>query len=236
MCGRFALDAETDELIQEFTAADGTAHDWRPRYSIAPTETVPIVRERVRSATGAIERTVDAAVWDFHPVFLGDSTRPNINARLERILSSGLWKRAFTSSRALLPMRGYYEWTGEAGRKRAYFLRAGDGGLLAAAGIYAVRKRGDDWEVSTAIITRPARDASGEIHDRMPVFLQRSTWDDYLAPGPLDGAAGDEMVALLAAESERTAGNLTSHEVDRRVNSARTIDPEDATLIEPLEG
>ena len=54
--------------------------------------------------------------------------------------------------------------------------------MLAAAGIYTARKVGDEWEVSTSIITREARDASGEVHDRMPVFLDRDAWDDYLAP------------------------------------------------------
>ena len=234
MCGRFALDSETDELIQEFVAAGGDFREWRPTYSIAPTDPVPIVRERVRSDTGEIERTVDAALWDFHPAFIRDSKRPNFNARLETVASNGMWKGAFASSRALVPMRGYYEWTGEAGRKRAHFLHAESGGLLAAAGLYTARKVDGEWQVSTAIITRPARDASGEIHDRMPVFLERSAWDDYLDPDKLDEAAKEDMVVFLASESDRVAGTIASYEVDRRVNNSRTVDPGDPTLIEPL--
>lgn len=234
MCGRFALDTETDELIQEFVAAGGDFRDWRPNYSLAPTDPVPIVRERVRSARGEIERTVDAALWDFHPAFLRDAKRPNFNARLETVATSGLWKRAFASARALLPMRGYYEWTGEPGKKRAYFLHADDGRLLAAAGVYTARQVGDEWQLSAAIITRPARDASGEIHDRMPVFLERTAWDDYLHPDRLDDAAQDALVSLLSAESDRVAVSIRSHEVDRRVNNSRAADPSDATLIEPL--
>jgi putative SOS response-associated peptidase YedK len=89
--------------------------------------------------------------------------------------------------------------------------------------------------VSTSIITREARDASGEVHDRMPVFLERDVWDDYLAPVKLDDAGKEEMVALLNAESEKVAATITNHEVDRRVNNSRTVDPEDPALIEPLE-
>lgn len=232
MCGRFALDSGTDELIAEFDAADGDVRDWRPSYSLAPTDTVPIVR--VRSATGAIERSVDAAVWDFHPAFLRESKRPAFNARLESVAESGLWKGAFASARALVPMRGYYEWTGEAGRKRAHFLHAADGGLLAAAGLYTVRKVDGQWQVSAAIVTRPAKDASGEIHDRMPVFLGADVWDAYLDPVRLDEAAKQDMVGLLSAESERAAATIAAYEVDRRVNDARAIDPADPTLIEPL--
>lgn len=234
MCGRFAMDDTVDELIKEFVAAGGDYRDWRPSYSIAPTDVVPIVRERVDKQTGEVRRSVDAAVWDFHPAFMRDSKRPNFNARIETVASNGLWKGAFASSRAIVPMRGYYEWTGEAGRKRAHFLHSDDGGVLAAAGIYTVRKVGDDWQVSTAIITRQARDASGEIHDRMPVFLEPDVREEFLTPHKLDEAGKQHMVELLTAESEKVAASIVGYEVDPRVNNSRTVDPGDASLIDPL--
>jgi putative SOS response-associated peptidase YedK len=131
-------------------------------------------------------------------------------------------------------MRGYYEWTGEPGHKRAHFLHAGDGGLLAAAGIYTVRKVNDEWQVSTAIITREARDASGEVHDRMPVFLGRDIWDEFLTPDKLDDPGKQNMVDLLSMESDRMASTITGYEVDPKVNNSRTVDPDDPSLIEPL--
>ncbi|HWD63159.1 MAG TPA: SOS response-associated peptidase [Humibacter sp.] len=234
MCGRFAMDDTVNELITEFVAAGGDLRDWRPTYSLAPTDVVPIVRERVDKATGEVRRSVDGAVWDFHPAFMRDSKRPNFNARIETVAGNGLWKGAFASSRAIVPMRGYYEWTGEAGSKRAHFLHSGDGGLLAAAGIYTVRKIGEEWQVSTAIITREARDASGEIHDRMPVFLERDVWEEFLAPGKLDDGGKQHMVQLLTAESEKVAGTIVGYEVDPRVNNSRTVDPTDPSLVEPL--
>lgn len=60
-------------------------------------------------------------------------------------------------------MRGYFEWTGEKGDKTPHFLHSD--GLLSAAGL-----------------TREARDASGEVHDRMPAFLTPDTWDAWLTP------------------------------------------------------
>ncbi|GAB3609330.1 hypothetical protein GCM10027414_14550 [Humibacter ginsengiterrae] len=74
---------------------------------------VLIVRERADPGTGELRRTVDEAVWDFRPAFMRDSKRPNFNARIETVASNGLLKGAFASARALVPMRGYYEWTGE---------------------------------------------------------------------------------------------------------------------------
>lgn len=234
-CGRFALDDHVDELIQEFVAAGGDYRDWRPSYSIAPTDEIPIVRERVDKQTGEVRRSIDGAVWDFHPAFMRDSKRPNFNARIETVTSNGLWKGAFASSRAIVPMRGYYEWTGEAGHKQPHFLHSEAGGLLAAAGIYTARKVDDEWVVSTAIITRPARDASGEVHERMPVFLDRDVWEEFLSPEKLDDAGKQHMVQLLTAESDKVAGTITSYEVDPKVNNSRTADPDDASLIEPTK-
>jgi putative SOS response-associated peptidase YedK len=234
MCGRFANDAKVDEMIQEFVAEGGDYRDWKPQYSIAPTEVIPIVRERQNKETGEITRSVDPAVWNFHPSFMKESKRPQFNTRIETVATNGLWKGAFASSRCLVPMRGYYEWTGEPGQKQAFFLH-GTQPMLAAAGIYTARKVGDEWEVSTSIITREARDASGEVHDRMPVFLDRDAWDDYLAPVKLDDAGKAEMIELMTAESERVASSISNYEVDRRVNNSRAVDPADPTLIEPLD-
>ncbi|KQO96655.1 SOS response-associated peptidase [Leifsonia sp. Leaf264] len=233
MCGRFANDAKVDELIQEFVAQGNDYRDWRPTYSIAPTDVVPIVRERQHHDTGEITRSIEPAVWDFHPSFIKDSKRPNFNARIETVATNGMWKGAFAGSRCIVPMRGYYEWEGEPGHKRAHFIQ-GPGSLLAAAGLATARKVDDQWVVSTAIITRAARDASGEIHDRMPVFLERAVWDEYLAPVKLDDGGKEHLLALLDAESEKVAATITTFEVDPRVNNTRTVDPEDPTLIEPI--
>ncbi|MCS3845050.1 SOS response-associated peptidase [Microbacterium sp. AK031] len=137
------------------------------------------------SGDGEFQRSVDAAIWDFRPAFMKNSKRPNCNTRIETVATNGWCKGAFASSRALFPMRGYFEWTGTAGKKRPHILH------------------------SASIITRPARDASGEIHDRMPVFLESPVCDEYLSPDKLDGAGKQDMIQLLTLESDRVAGRIT---------------------------
>src|SRR5690606_14781715 len=235
MCGRFANDAETNELIEEFVAAGNDYRDWRPRFSIAPTDVVPIVRERA-TASGELVRTIEPAAWDFHPPFLTKKTRPQFNARIETIASNGLWKSAFAGTRCIVPMRGYYEWTGEAGDKQPHFLH-GERPILAAAGLATARKVDGEWQVSTVVVTREARDASGLVHDRMPAFLTREAYDEWLSPAKLASDADTQrMLELLDAVSAEVAASLTSHEVDRRVNNSRTVDPADPGLIAPLAG
>jgi putative SOS response-associated peptidase YedK len=239
MCGRFALDKKTDDLIQAFVAEGNDYNDWVPSYSIAPTDVVPIIRERKHKESGEVSRTIDPAVWDFHPVFMRDSKRPQFNARIETVATNGLWKGAFASSRCIVPMRGYYEWSElqENGKtvKQPHFIH-GEPDLLAAAGIYTARKVDGEWVVSTAIITREARDASGEVHDRMPVFLIPDVYDEWLNPAKLETESDREhLLSLLDVVSDRVASTITTYEVDRGVNNSHTADPQDAGLIAPLE-
>jgi putative SOS response-associated peptidase YedK len=206
ICGRFANDKTTNDLIVEVVAEGNHFEDWVPHYSIAPTEVTPIIRERKHSDSGQVTRSIEQAVWDFHPAFMKDSKRPNFNARIETLASNGLWKNAFASSRCIVPMRGYFEWSELVvdGKKlkQPHFIHGGSA-MLAAAGISTARKVDEQWVVSTAIITREARDASGEVHDSMPVFLIPDTYDEWLNPAELvTDADREHMLSLLLNVSE----------------------------------
>ncbi|MEJ3404061.1 SOS response-associated peptidase [Rathayibacter sp. YIM 133350] len=234
MCGRFVVSQKVEDLTDVFDA-ENRFPEWQPLYSLAPTDVVPIIRERADAETGELRRRLEPAIWNFHPPFLKEAKRPQFNTRIETVATNGLWKGAFASGRCIVPMQGYYEWTGEPGSKRAHFLH-GDGGMLAAAGISTARKIDDgSWEVSTSIITREARDASGEIHDRMPVYLTSDAIDRYLDPVKLDPAGMAEMVDFLTHQSDLVAPTITEYEVDPRVNNHRRIDAADPSLIDPLE-
>ncbi|WBU37433.1 SOS response-associated peptidase [Homoserinibacter sp. YIM 151385] len=234
MCGRFANDAETNEMIEQFVLEGNDYRDWQISYSIAPTDTVPIVRERADRASGEIYRGLEPAVWDFRPAFITEPKRPNFNARLETVATNGMWRSAFAGSRCIVPMRGYYEWTGEKGDKQPHYLHRPDGALLAAAGICTARKVEGAWEVSTAIITREGVDASGEVHDRMPAFLTEEVYGDWLEPVKLDAGRSEQTLAMLERVSAEVAATMIADEVDRRLNSSRAVDPADASLIAPL--
>jgi putative SOS response-associated peptidase YedK len=106
MCGRFALDKKTDDLIHAFVADGNDFEDWTPRYSIAPTDVTPIIRERKHADSGEVTRTVALQLWDFHPAFMRDSKRTQFNARIETVASNWLWKGECASSRCIVPMRG----------------------------------------------------------------------------------------------------------------------------------
>jgi putative SOS response-associated peptidase YedK len=234
MCGRFALDEKTNDLIEAFVLDGNDYQDWVPSYSVAPTDTIPVIRERRSSSTGEISRRVVPAVWDFHPAFVKESKRPQFNARIETIATSGMWKGAFASSRCIVPMRGYFEWEERDSVKYPHFLHGPDD-LLAAAGLATARKVDDDWVVSAAVITREARDASGRVHDRMPAFLEPGMYDRWLDSEKItEDRERDDLLAMLEGVSTEVASTITAYEVDRRVNNSRTADPQDAGLIDPV--
>ena len=62
MCGRYRLSRRKQIIEEHFDAASGE-EDWSPRYNIAPTQPVPIIRQHPREP----RRELSLARWDsFH--------------------------------------------------------------------------------------------------------------------------------------------------------------------------
>lgn len=231
MCGRYASDIAIDDLMAFFDASPGTAYDWAGLFSVAPSDPAPVVRERLLD--DELHREVDYARWGLRPGWAKDSGPRPINARLETVATSGMFRSAFTSQRCLVPMTGYYEWETTPSGKQPHYIHAD--GPLAAAGLYAARKdpASGEWALTYTVITREARDASGEIHDRMPVFVLPDLWGEWLSPDAL--ADKETMTDRLTASSDEVAQTMTTHRVDRRVNSTQKADPTDPSLVESID-
>lgn len=230
MCGRFANDSATDQLIQEYVAQGGKPEDWWKEwagsYSIAPTTDAPIVRDRGEG------RILELVRWDWQKPANRPKGAPIINARMEK-LATGFWAPAFSAARCIVPMRGYYEWTGQKGDKTPHFLHGE--GLLSAAGLtWSMELPSGERSRCFVVITREARDAGGEVHDRMPAFLTPDAWDAWLSPEKLTGQPKVEMLAMLDQSSASVASTIREHVVDRKVNNSRTADSADPSLIAPV--
>ena len=142
MCGRYASSRSREELVVEFEVEDDRlAPDdpAGPRYNVAPTDSVPVVLERLEKPpaeeeTGAGRDAADAMGaaalsasdesgahpvrqlrslrWGLVPSWSKDASggARMINARLETLLEKGAFKRAALSRRCLVPADGWYEW------------------------------------------------------------------------------------------------------------------------------
>ncbi|MCU1425018.1 MAG: response-associated peptidase [Microbacteriaceae bacterium] len=219
MCGRFAVDKETNELIEEFVAAGGSVHDWVPSWNLAPTQQVPVVLESVK--TGELVRRLETARWSFVPSWSKELSLkyPTFNARSETAATKSTFSASVRSKRAIIPASGYYEWhtDPETKKKTPFYIHAPEGRTLALAGIYSWwkdhGKAEDDptsWNLTAAILTSDAVDELLGIHDRNPVPLPREWWDDWLNPA-IEGDQDFLDAAVAAALS--VAGSLEVREV-----------------------
>lgn len=236
MCGRFVLEVDADGLLRSYAAQPAREIDrmWDATYSIAPSTRAPVVREHVDEA-GELHRTLELARWGFRPSWATGKGPSPINARFETVTSNGMFRSAFASSRAVVPMSGYYEWVDTETGKQPYYIHATDSSQLHAAGLTTATRTADgEWDVSFTIITRAARDAAGDVHDRMPAFLDEELLPEWLAPGKLEASERERLHGALGDVSERIAGGLVTYPVDKRLNNTRTVDRSDPGLIAPL--
>jgi putative SOS response-associated peptidase YedK len=248
MCGRFVSARKRLELLEEFAATrDAVAADRAPDYNVAPTKRIYTVLERDQEhaegqssedrPTGGQQRELRLVRWGLVPSWAKDTSGGArlINARSETVAVKPAFRAAFAKRRCLIPADGYYEWVTEGKAKKPFYIYRNDGGILAFAGLYEVRRNSvvpddheDAWYWSATIITTQATDDIGQIHDRTPMVIAPESWTDWLDP------ANKERESLLAAMHPATtsgSGGLTSHPVSTAVNSVRNNGP---SLIEPL--
>ena len=102
MCGRYRL-SRRKQLIAEYFDTDNGV-DWEPRYNIAPSQPVGIIRQDPSQP----ERYFSLARWGLIPSWASDGSigSKTINARSETVLTKPAFRDAFSSRRCLLPADG----------------------------------------------------------------------------------------------------------------------------------
>jgi len=192
-----------------------------PRYNVAPTQPVPIVR----LVDG--QRQFTLVRWGLIPPWVKDPRQFSllINARGESVNEKPAFRNAMRRRRCLLPADGFYEWKDEGGRKRPFCVRPKDGEPIAFAGLWETWMGPNGEELETAaIVTTAANRELTALHDRMPVVVTPDAFDLWL-----DCRKVDAMTATALIAPPR-AGLLDAYEVSPAVNRADNDGP---TLIEP---
>ena len=80
MCGRYRL-SRRKQMIEEYFGTVSDEDDWNPRYNIAPTQPVPVIRQNPREPI----RMLSLMRWGLIPSWAKDSSigAQTINARSE---------------------------------------------------------------------------------------------------------------------------------------------------------
>lgn len=234
MCGRATLSTPPEDLREIFGLGETPA--LTPRYNIAPTQPIPVVRERMPSEDEVArashgERRIHLVRWGLIPAGARDAKVGvrMINARVESVATRPPFRDALVRRRCLVAVDGFYEWHAEGRTKRPFRVHRADGAPFALAGLWdRWRPHGGDAVDSCTVITAPSMPPVDAIHDRMPIVVARERWDEWLDPRVRDPA---RLSALLEACAR--ACDLVLTEVSTRVNSAANDDPECAAPVAP---
>jgi putative SOS response-associated peptidase YedK len=213
MCGRFTLHASPEEVAAHFDLEEAPV--LVPRYNIAPTQPVGIVR---LDAQG--QREWALVHWGLIPSWSKD---PNIGARMinargETVAEKPSFRAAMKRRRCLVPADGFYEWKQTGREKQPHYIRLRAGGLFAFAGLWEMWSSPDGSELdSCTIITTTPNDLMSDLHNRMPVILQPDDFAQWLGSGKdADGREVDQLQHLLRPLDE---GLLEAVPVSKYVNS-----------------
>lgn len=203
-----------------------------PRFNIAPTDLIPAVVERPEG--DEVVRSLVGLRWGLVPSWSTDARggARMINARSETVATKPAFRKAFSARRCLLPAIGYYEWQarqlGGKTVKQPWFIRPASGETMVMGGIYEFWKSPEgEWLTTASIITSQATDAMGWVHDRMPVFVRREHWADWLDPQLTDPAAAQSLWHVP------NAADLDVYPVSHAVNRVGTNEPQ---LIDAVSG
>jgi putative SOS response-associated peptidase YedK len=189
MCGRYTIVVTPQQLREIFDYPEQP--NFPPRYNVAPTQPIPIVRLINGQRHFALVR------WGLLPSWVKDPKAFSllINARGETVHEKPAYKAAMKRRRCLIPADGFYEWQAGGARKQPYYIRPKSGGPLAFGGLWEtwIGPNGEELE-TTAIVTTTANETLKPIHDRMPVIIAPEQFDLWLGNGDEDTKAATGLI------------------------------------------
>ena len=211
MCGRATLTTEELETVAKTVEASFSPADallYRPRYNLAPTDLHFIVRN------DGGRRVLASAKWGFS----GKARPLLINVRSETAPEK--FKAAFATRRCLVPVDGFYEWTGAKKAKHPIWFHTPNKSIFLLAGLFEER---DEGQLSFTILTTEANRLVAPAHDRMPAVIPIEKAGEWLStPTPY----------LLTPAPEKA---LVATEVSPRANSIKNDDAECLTPWTPAD-
>ena len=216
MCGRLRL-SRRKQVIEEYFDTTDWQDDWSPRYNIAPTQLVPVVRQNPKEPV----RQLSQMKWGLVPSWAKDASgvAGMINARSETAATKPAFRDSLKFRRCLILADGFYEWSRIGKGKQPYCFEVNDGELFAFAGLWDRWKNPDgNWIRTCSILTTTPNSVTAAVHDRMPVILDQDSYDLWLDSGMTDANVVSELLKPFDARLMR------SFPVSTRINSVANDD------------
>ena len=222
MCGRYTLRTRLNLLLQQFGSEMAQEWDVEPRFNVAPSQQVPVIRQ----VDG--QRELSMLRWGLVPPWVKTlKAAPMMNnARSEEVAEKPTFRSIIKNKRCLILADGFYEWEKIGKDKLPHYFGTRGFEPFAFAGLWQVWNHGEEPVESCTIMTTHANDMVGKIHDRMPVILSPNDYDVWLDPERQD------PTELTYIYEPYPAADMETYRVDPRVNSSRN---EGADLVRPLD-
>lgn len=233
MCGRFVSASPPDELARYFGALSPET-TLEENYNVAPTALV----YGLRADHG--HRRLGVLRWGLVPSWADDVKigARLINARSETVADKPAFRKAYAHRRCLIPADGFYEWRKVPGQKvkQPYFIARSDGEPLVFGGLWerwtpkdADGRRLEERRIeSCTILTTAANHTVAPVHDRMPLLIPATGWDDWIDPESDPARLGQLLVpapeGLLELRPISTAVNRVAN------NGQHLLDPIEADV------
>ncbi len=223
MCGRYSLSKSKIELEERFQAE--MLGSFQPRYNIAPTQLVPVI-------TSDSPKGFSFFYWGITPDFAKNKpvSQKFINAKAETVNQKASFKSSFKSRRCLIPADGFYEWK-KVGKKTKipYRFTIDSGEPFAFAGIWEeYENESGESKHTFLILTTEPNSLVKDIHDRMPVILNRKdekTWLDKYSTES----------TLLSLLKTYPTESMLSYTVSQQVNQIKNDDPSLIKKTSPMD-
>lgn len=181
MCGRYSQRQSAEIIAQAFQVDN--VPPLKPRYNIAPTQSVPTILQLSTSTN----RQLKMLHWGLIPSWAKDSKMGSklINARAETVAEKPSFRSAFRQRRCLVLADGFYEWQQQEDKqKQPFYFRMSDEHPFAFAGLWEHwedKNTGKTIESCTLLTTEP-NELMQSVHNRMPVILEPKNYDIWLDP------------------------------------------------------
>jgi putative SOS response-associated peptidase YedK len=216
MCGRFTLTLDPGEL-QDKLDLGPFLEMYQPRYNIAPTQPVSVVRD-------GKSRAIEQFRWGLIPFWAKDMEIGSrmINARAETLVEKPSFRNLIKKKRCLILANGFFEWSIQdpLKGKAPFYFQVDHGEPFTFAGLY------DEWKptesenvLSCTIITCAPNELIATYHNRMPVILsEKDRWNWLEEKSPVDSI----LDMLLPFPSER----ISVYPVSKAINSPQNDSPQ----------
>lgn len=223
MCERYSLSKSKDQLEERFQAE--MLADFKPRFNIAPTQLLPVL-------TSESPKGFSFFYWGTTPDFGHNKpvSQKLINAQAESLHEKISFKNSLQRRRCLIPADGFYEWK-KLGKKTKipYRFALTDEALFAFAGIWEEYETvAGESHHTFLILTTPSNEVVEDVHDRMPLILNRDQEKKWLDPYTTEA----ELTQMLIPYP---ADMMLSYTVSSLINSVQNDSPAILRRVSPMD-